>query len=691
MSQNREIEKIRNIGIMAHIDAGKTTTTEGFLYYTGKVHRFGMVDEGTATMDWMEQEKERGVTITAAAITCYWMNHCINIIDTPGHIDFTAEVERSLRILDGSVAVFCGVGGVEPQSEAVWRQANRYHVPRIAFVNKMDRVGSDFLAAAAEINEKLGADALPVQLPIGKEEDFCGVVDIVRMKEIIFQENALDCTVKDIREELLSDAKKYHNKLIERVAHSDDEIMHKYLEEIEISSENLLLSLRKITLEESFVPVLCGASLKMKGLQPLLDAIVDYLPSPLDIPSVKGQNPVTGATEERTADNGSPFSALAFKIVSDPYVGRLVYIRIYSGKLSRGESVYNSRLQCKERVERILEVHANKREEKKETLAGDIVAIVGLKNTTTGDTLSALGHPLIMESIRFPEPIAWVAVEPKTKADRDKLGLSLRRLSEEDPTFKVNVDKETGQTVIAGMGEFHLEILVERLHREFKVETRVGVPHVAYRETLTRSAAGEGKFIRQSGGRGQYGHVRIEIEPLPRGSGFEFANKLKGESIPREFIPSIERGIRQATIKGVLSGYPVVDIKVAVVDGSYHEVDSSDLAFEMAASMAFQEVALKGRPVLMEPIMAVEVNVPNEYVGEVLGDLSSRRGKIEGIKDNRQIGIISALVPLSEMFGYAMILRSMTKGRGNFVMEFEHYREVPEKTREEILGKTGGS
>ncbi|MBT9131767.1 MAG: Elongation factor G [Syntrophomonadaceae bacterium] len=684
------ISMVRNIGIMAHVDAGKTTTTEGLLYCTGKVHRFGMVDEGTATMDWMEQEKERGVTITAAATTCSWKNHCINIIDTPGHIDFTAEVERSLRILDGSVAVFCGVGGVEPQSEAVWRQANKYHIPRIAFINKMDRVGADFLTVVAEISEKLGADALPVQLPIGKEDGFCGAVDIVRMKEIIYKENDLDCAVKDIREELLSDAKEYHNKLIERAAHSDDEIMHKYLEEIEISPEELLLSLRKIVLEESFIPVLCGAALKMKGLQPLLDAIVDYLPSPLDVPPVKGREPVTGAAEVRAADNGSPFSALAFKIVSDPYVGRLVYIRAYSGKLSRRESVYNSRLQHKERVERVLEMHANERKEKEEILAGDIVAIVGLKNTITGDTLSAVGYPLIMESIHFPEPIAWITVESKTKADQDKLGLSLRRLSEEDPTFKVKVDKETGQIVIAGMGEFHLEVLVERLRREFKVETKVGVPHVAYRETLTRSAAGEGKFVRQTGGRGQYGHVRIEIEPLPRGSGFEFVNKLKGESIPREFISSIERGIRRAMMNGVLSGYPVVDIKVAVIDGSYHEVDSSDLAFEMAASMAFQEVARKGRSILMEPIMAVEVNVPNEYAGEVLSNLASRRGKIEETGGNREIRIISALVPLSEMFGYAMVLRSMTQGRGNFVMEFEHYREVAEKTKEEILGKTGG-
>lgn len=690
MRQEHTTRKIRNIGIMAHIDAGKTTTTEGLLYYTGKVHRLGMVDEGTTTMDWMDQERERGVTITAAAITCSWKDHCINLIDTPGHIDFTAEVERSLRVLDGSVAVFCGVGGVEPQSEAVWRQANKYNIPRIAFINKMDRVGADFLAAVTEIGEKLGADALPVQLPIGKEEGFCGVIDLIWMKEIIYHEDDSSIIKGDIRQAFIADAQEYRNKLIERVAHSDDEIMHKYLEEMEISPEEILLSLRKITLEESFIPVLCGAALKKKGLQSLMDAIVDYLPSPLDIPPVKGQNPLTGAEEERTADNGSPFSALAFKIVSDPYVGRLTYFRVYSGKLSRGESLYNSRTGKKERVERILEMHADKREEKKEIFAGDIVAVVGLKKTTTGDTLSTSAHPLTMESIHFPEPIAWIAVEPKTKAGRDKLGISLRQLSEEDPTFKVKMNSETGQTIIAGMGEFHLEVLVERLRREFKVETIVGVPNVAYKETLTKQVAGEGKFIRQSGGRGQYGHVRIEIEPLSRDGGFEFIDKLKGESIPREFISSIERGVRQAMMSGVLSGYPVVDIKVSLIDGSYHEVDSSDLAFEKAASIAFQEGAKKGGPILMEPIMAIEINVPLDFTGGVLGDLSSRRGRIEEMKDSKGIRIISALVPLSEMFGYAMVLRSMTQGRGNFVMEFKRYREVTGKTKEEVLGKTGG-
>lgn len=689
MAREYPISKVRNIGIMAHIDAGKTTTTERMLYYTGRVHRPGDVDEGTTTMDWMVEEKERGVTITAAATTCTWREHQINIIDTPGHVDFTAEVERSLRVLDGSVAIFCGVGGVEPQSETVWRQANKYHIPRLAFINKMDRTGANFLGAVKEMEERLGANPSPLQIPLGEENDFRGVIDLVNMKQAIFRERdyGLNYDIEDLEEKLLPEAEDHRDRLLEKVAEYDEGIMEKYVHGEEITSGELRRGIRQATLRGSFIPVLCGTALRNKGIQLLLNAIVDYLPSPLDVPAIRGIDCRSQEEREREASDEAPFASLAFKIVADPYVGRLTYLRVYSGKLSKGSYVHNSRLGKQERVSRILEMHANKREEKNEIYAGDIAAVIGLKETTTGDTLCDKAHPIVLESIHFPEPVVWVAVEPKTKAEEEKLAVSLQKLAEEDPTFKIRTDEETGQTIISGMGEFHLEILISRLLREFKVTAKIGKPQVAYRETIRNPARAEGKFVRQSGGRGQYGHVWLELEPLPSGEGFEFVNAIKGGVIPSEFIPAVEKGVNDARDSGALGGFPVVDVKVSLVDGTYHEVDSSEIAFRTAAAMAFREGVMKAGLALLEPVMEVEVVVPEEYMGEVIGDLNSRRGKIEEMSSRAGARVIKGYVPLSGMFGYVTSLRSLTQGRANFVMEFDHYGEVPEEIKNKILEK----
>ncbi len=689
MGREYPVSEVRNIGIMAHIDAGKTTTTERILYCTGRVHRIGGVDEGTATMDWMAEEKERGVTITSAATTCSWKGHRINIIDTPGHVDFIAEVERSLRVLDGAIAVFCAAGGVEPQSETVWHQADRYHIPRLAFINKMDRIESDFFGVVRQMRERLGAEAHPLQVPIGKEGDFKGVVDLVEMREILYCEEdfTINCQVQEIGPELRPRAEEYRERLLEKVSEYDEGLMNKYLEGEELSSEEIKIAVRRATLSGSFIPVLCGAALRNKGIQPLLDAIVNYFPSPVDVPSIKGINCLSEEEEERPADDEGPFSSLAFKVVTDPYVGRLTYLRVYSGKLHSGDYVYNSRLQKKERVAKILQMHANKREEIAEIYAGDIGAVVGLRQTTTGDTLCEEARPIVLESIHFPEPVIWVAIEPKTKAEEEKLTISLRKLAEEDPTFKVKVDEETGQRIISGMGEFHLEVLVARLLREFKVTAEVGKPHVAYKETIRRSARAEGKFIRQTGGRGQYGHVWLELEPLPSGGGFEFVDKIKGGVVPREFIPSVKRGVKDAQDSGPLAGYPVVDVKVSLYDGSYHEVDSSEIAFRAAASIAFREGARKAGSILLEPIMDLEVVIPEEYMGEVVGGINARRGRIEKMSSRGAKRVLGGKAPLSEMFGYATSLRSLTQGRGNFTMEFHHYGEVPEEVRNKILKK----
>ncbi len=683
------IERIRNIGIMAHIDAGKTTTTERILYYTGRTYKIGEVHEGTATMDWMEQEKERGITITAAATTCFWRNHRINIIDTPGHVDFTIEVERSLRVLDGAITVLCAVGGVEPQTETVWRQADKYRVPRIVFVNKMDRVGADFFGAVDMIEERLGARPLVIQLPIGAEADFVGVVDLIGMKAIVWEEETLGAKYhyEDIPEDLRDMAQEYREKLLETLADVDEGIMEKYLEGEEISEEEIKAAIRKGTINLDIFPVLCGAAFKNKGVQPLLDAVVDFLPSPVDLPPVKGVNPETGEEEERYPSEDEPFCALAFKVMVDPFVGQLVYFRVYSGKMTSGDTVLNTRRGKRERIGRLLRMHANKREEITEVRAGDIAAAVGLKDVITGDTICDIKHPIVLEAMEFPEPVISVAIEPKTKADQDKLGNALSKLAQEDPSFRVRFDEETGQTLISGMGELHLEIIVDRLKREFKVDANVGKPHVAYKETIRKPAKAEGKYIKQTGGRGQYGHVILEIEPLEPGSGFVFEDHIVGGVIPKEFIPSVEKGVREAMETGVLAGYPMVDIKVKLVDGSYHEVDSSDLAFKIAASMAFKEAASKANPVLLEPIMKVEVIVPEEYMGEVIGDLNARRGKIQNIGERKNAKVIDALVPLGEMFGYATTLRSLTQGRGTFTMQFSHYEEVPQNVAQEIIGK----
>ena len=692
MPRTVPLERTRNIGIMAHIDAGKTTTTERILYYTGINYKIGEVHEGTATMDWMVQEQERGITITSAATTCLWRDHRVNIIDTPGHVDFTIEVERSLRVLDGAVGVFCSVGGVEPQTETVWRQADKYQVPRIAFVNKMDRLGADFFRVVQMIKDRLGARAVPLQLPIGAEDKFIGVIDLVRMKAIVWEDESLGAKFRDeaIPEELASAAAEYREKLIEAAADSDETIMEKYLEGHEISEAELTKAIRSATLAIKIIPVLCGSAFRNKGVQPLLDAVIEYLPSPLDIPPVKGIDPDTQAPDERPAKDDAPFSALAFKIMTDPFVGTLSFFRVYSGSLSAGASVYNSTKGKRERIGRLLKMHANKREEIKEVYAGDIAAGVGLRTATTGDTLCDENDPIILESIEFPEPVISIAIEPKSKADQEKLGLSLQKLAAEDPSFRVRTDEETGQTIISGMGELHLEIIVDRLLREFNVGANVGKPQVAYKETVRKAVEQQGKFIRQTGGRGQYGDVWIKLEPQQPGAGFEFVDAIKGGSIPREYIPAVEKGVKEATENGALAGYPMVDVKVTLFDGSYHDVDSSEIAFKIAGSMAFKEAARKASPVLLEPIMSVEVVVPEDFMGDVIGDLNSRRGKVLGMDTRPAAQAIDARVPLAQMFGYATDLRSMTQGRATYTMQFSHYEPVPANVAEGIIAKLDG-
>jgi len=677
---------------MAHIDAGKTTTTERILYYTGVSHRIGEVHEGTATMDWMEQEQERGITITSAATTCNWSDHRINIIDTPGHVDFTIEVERSLRVLDGAVAVFCSVGGVEPQSETVWRQADKYRVPRIAFINKMDRIGADFFRGVSMIKDRLKANPVPIQLPIGSEDKFKGIIDLVEMKAIVWDEESLGAKfhVEEIPAEMSELAQEYREKMIEEIASHDDELMEKYLGGEELGIDEIRAAIRKSTIDIQICPVICGSAFKNKGVQPLLDSVVDYLPSPVDIPAIKGIDSDTDAEIERIASDGEPFAALAFKIMTDPFVGQLCFFRVYSGVLNSGSYVYNSTKGKKERIGRLLKMHANKREEIKEVYAGDIAAAVGLKYTTTGDTLCPEDAPVILESIEFPDPVISIAIEPKTKADQDKLGASLAKLASEDPSFRVRTDEETGQTIISGMGELHLEIIVDRLMREFKVEANVGKPQVAYRETISKKVKVEGKFVRQSGGRGQYGHVWLEVEPQEPGAGYEFVDAIKGGVVPREYIPAVDKGIQEAMDTGVLAGYPVVDVKVTLIDGSYHEVDSSEMAFKIAGSMGFKEGCAKATPVLLEPIMSVEVVVPEEYMGEVIGDLNSRRGRIMGMENRAGAQVVSSMVPLAQMFGYATDLRSATQGRATYTMTFHHYEQVPKSVAEEIVAKVKG-
>lgn len=678
------LERIRNIGIMAHIDAGKTTTTERILYYTGISHRLGEVDEGTAIMDYMPEEKERGITITSAATTCYWRDYRINIIDTPGHVDFTVEVERCLRVLDGAIAIFCAVGGVEPQSETVWHQARRYSIPCLAFINKMDRTGARFLEAVEEMREKLNANAFPIQIPMGEEENFKGVIDLVRMRAITWEEEDLGKGVRigEIPSEFEKEAREYRERLIEGVSEADEELMEKYLKGEEIEEDLLKRGIRKGTLSATLIPVLCGAAIKNKGIQPLLDAIIDYLPSPIDIRAVEGINPIDQSKEKRKASDSEPFSALAFKIATDPYVGKLVFFRVYSGSMKAGSYIYNASRDKKERVGRILQMHANKRRDREEVYAGDIAACVGLKNTKTGDTLCERDAPILLETMHFPEPVISVAIEPKTKVEEEKLSESLTKLTEEDPTFKVKVDKETSQTIISGMGELHLEIIVDRLLREFKLEAKVGKPQVAYKETVTNRARATGRFIRQTGGRGQYGVVSLEVAP---GEGFTFENKIKGGVIPREYIPAIEKGVRGACESGILAGYPVINVKVILYDGSFHEVDSSEIAFKMAGSLAFKDAIKRAKPVLLEPVMSIEVVVPEEYLGDVMGDLNKRRAKIEELGTRGKAKTIRAVVPLGEMFGYATSLRSLTQGRATHSMEFDHYVPVPEKIRESIL------
>ncbi|MEK7742643.1 MAG: elongation factor G, partial [Nitrospirota bacterium] len=663
---------------MAHIDAGKTTTTERILYYTGVTYKIGEVHEGTAVMDWMVQEQERGITITSAATTCYWKDHRINIIDTPGHVDFTIEVERSLRVLDGAVAVFDSVAGVEPQSETVWRQADKYKVPRIAFMNKMDRAGADFFMSVQSMVDRLGANPVPIQIPMGAEEKFRGPIDLVEMKAVFFDDETIGAKYVEgaIPDDMMPAARQYREKMIEALSDVDENIMEKFLGGEEISAEEIKAALRKGTMQMKLTPVICGTAFKNKGVQLLLDSIVDYLPSPLDVPSVSGTKPGNGSEVVRKADVNEPFSALAFKVMTDPYVGQLTFVRAYSGVLTAGSYIYNSTKDTKERVGRLLKMHANKREEIKEVAAGDIAAIVGLKNTLTGDTLCDEKSPIILESMEFPDPVISVAIEPKTKADQEKLYEALGKLTQEDPSFKVSYNEETGQTIISGMGELHLEIIVDRLLREFKVGANVGKPQVAYRETIRISSKAEGKFIRQSGGRGQYGHVYLELEPV-HGKGFEFVNKIVGGTIPREYISAVEKGIREAMDSGVLAGYPVVDIKVTLYDGSYHDVDSSEMAFKIAGSIGFKEAAKKAKPVLLEPMMSIEVVTPENYMGDVIGDLSSRRGKIQQMEKRGNAQAIKAQVPLSGMFGYATDLRSKTQGRANYTMQFSHYEEVP--------------
>ena len=690
MAREYSLEKTRNIGIMAHIDAGKTTTTERILFYTGRVHKIGEVHDGAATMDWMAQEQERGITITSAATTAHWRDHRINIIDTPGHVDFTVEVERSLRVLDGSVAVFSAKGGVEPQSETVWRQAEHYKVPRIAFINKMDTTGANFLNCVDMMKERLQANAVAIQLPIGAENDFTGIIDLVTMKAEVYGDDlGKEINIVDIPDDMKDRAEEYRQIMVEAVCETDDALMEKYLEGEELSAEELKKAIRKAVVTNAMFPVLCGSAYKNKGVQMLLDAVVDYMPSPLDIPPVSGIVPSTEEPAERKADDNEPFSALAFKIMADPFVGKLAFFRVYSGTLEAGTYVFNSTKGKKERVGRILRMHANHREEVQTAYTGDIGAIVGLKDTTTGDTLCDEKKPIILEKMEFPEPVISVAVEPKTKADQEKMGVALSRLAEEDPTFKVKTDAETGQTIISGMGELHLDIIVDRMAREFKVEANVGKPQVAYRETIRKTVKQEGRFVRQSGGRGQYGDCWLELVPQEPGAGFEFENKIVGGAIPREYIGSVEAGVKEAMETGVLAGFPMVDIKVIVFDGSYHDVDSSEMAFKIAGSIGFKEGARKADPVLLEPYVKVEVVVPEDYMGDVIGDLNSRRGRVEGMEMRSGAEHINAFVPLAEMFGYATDLRSKTQGRGVYTMTFDHYEEVPRNVAEKVINEKG--
>lgn len=691
MAREYALEQTRNIGIIAHIDAGKTTVTERILFYTGKKHKIGEVHDGQAEMDWMEQEKERGVTITAAATTVFWTPadgqiRRINIIDTPGHIDFTAEVQRSLRVLDGGVVVFDGVAGVEPQSETVWHQAEKFHVPLMAFINKMDRLGADFYNSLKEIRERLNPRAFPIQLPIGAESNFRGIIDLLNQNaKIYMDELGKDIKTEEIPEDMKEKVEQFRHQLVEAIVEEDEDLMNKYLEGKEINVDDLKRVLRKATIEGKIIPVLCGSALKNKGVQLLLDAICEYLPSPLDVPPVEGIEPNTGEKIVRKPDDNEPFSALAFKIATDPFVGKLCYFRVYSGHLQASSYVLNSSTGNKERVGRIVRMHANKREDVSDVYAGDIAAIVGMKGTTTGNTLCDQDHPIILESITFPEPVISVAIEPKTKADQEKMGLSLSKLMEEDPTFKVRTDEETGQTIISGMGELHLDIIVDRMKREFKVEANVGRPQVAYKETITKPVEAEGKYIHQSGGRGQYGHCWLRLEPLERGKGFEFVDEIKGGIIPKEYIPAIKKGVKEAMDNGVLAGYPIIDMKVTVYDGSYHEVDSSEMAFKIAATRAIKDGVLRAGAVLLEPIMKIEVIAPEKFMGEVIGDLNSRRAQIQATRSRGQMKIIDAFVPLAEVFGYATILRSITEGRGSYNMEFNHYQEVPRNIQEKII------
>ncbi len=685
------LDRTRNIGIMAHIDAGKTTTTERILFYTGITHRIGEVHEGTATMDWMAQEQERGITITSAATTCFWRDVRINIIDTPGHVDFTAEVERSLRVLDGAVAVFDGVHGVEPQSETVWRQADKYGVPRICFINKMDRMGADFDHAVGTIRARLHAPAVPIQLPLGAEDGFRGVIDLLKMKAIVYRDETMgaDYLEQEIPAELQAQARAYHDQMREKVVENDDALLHQYMEGEEITADALRASLRRSVISMRLFPVLCGSAFKNKGVQPLLDAVLDYLPSPVDIPPVKGVDE-KGQEVERPASDDAPFSALVFKIMTDPFVGQLAFVRVYSGHVESGQNVWNSTKQRRERIGRLLKMHANKREEIQAVYAGDIAACVGLKNVTTGDTICDEKHAVVLESIEFPTPVIAVAVEPKTKSDQEKMSVALNKLAQEDPTFRVHSDPETAQTIISGMGELHLEIIVDRMMREFGVQANVGKPQVAYRETIRRKAEAEGKYIRQTGGRGQYGHVKIAIEPGEPGTGYVFENEIVGGSVPKDYIPAIEKGIGEAMEGGVLAGYPMKDIKVTLFDGSYHEVDSSEMAFKIAGSMAFKEAAKRAQPALLEPVMKVEVVVPEEYMGDIIGDLNSRRGRIEGMEPRGGSQVINSMVPLSDMFGYATEMRSRTQGRASFSMHFAHYEEAPRSVAEEVMARVQG-
>ncbi len=691
MPRSHPLDKVRNIGIMAHIDAGKTTTTERILFYTGRTHKIGEVHEGAATMDWMAQEQERGITITSAATTCYWKGHRINIIDTPGHVDFTVEVERSLRVLDGAVAVFCAKGGVEPQSETVWRQAEKYGVPRMVYVNKMDIMGANFFRVVQMLHDRLHANAVPIQLPIGAESDFRGIIDLITMRaEIYYDDLGKDVRDEDIPAELLDQAKEYHDKMVEAVCELDDDMAEKFLMGEEPTVDEIRATIRKGTIACRFFPVMCGTSYRNKGVQPMLDNVVAYMPSPVDIPSIKGVNPKTGEECERHASDDEPFSALAFKIMTDPFVGKLAFIRVYSGHIKSGSYVLNSTKGKRERMGRIVQMHANERKEIDEVYAGDIAGVVGFKDTTTGDTLCDDKAQVILENMEFPDPVIQVAIEPKTKAGQDKMILALLRLAEEDPTFKTYTNQETGQTIIAGMGELHLEIIVDRLLREFKVEATVGAPQVAYRETIRKSAKAQGRFVRQSGGNGQYGDCWVELQPLEPGAGYEFVNNVVGGAIPKEYIAPIDAGIREAAQNGMLGGFEVVDFRAIVYDGSYHEVDSSEMAFKIAGSMAFKECLKKADPCLLEPVMKVDVTVPDDYMGDVIGDLNSRRGRIEGMDTNGNTQEIHAMVPLGEMFGYATALRSRTQGRGVYTMQFAHYEQAPKSITEKVVGERAG-